>query len=117
MNENETENFTDFIELKLREYAEWIREYGEDILDADKPMLADHLSSKIRLKFYVKQKFEEERFLLIPENEAVPVCVGCFNEFGSCGTPCVNCPTIEKFNKKWKISFWVPDKYRVYEKS
>lgn len=33
--------------------------------------------------------------------EPLPICKGCFNAGGSCGTPCLNCERIKAWEEEW----------------
>ncbi len=113
MNDNEFKNFRNFIELKLRDCFD---NFERDFIKWSSDSFADLIARELHREYQIKQKWDESRFLVVPENERAPCCHGCENEFGDCGTPCVNCSSIEKFNREWKNIMWVPNKFSLYER-
>lgn len=63
---------------------------------------AANISARLRMNFDVKPRYTRRSdYILLPTGEPAPSCKGCFNEYGSCGTPCVTCSKIKEFNNKW----------------
>lgn len=56
------------------------------------------------------------RYYLQEEGEPIPVCKGCFNVGGSCGTPCVNCERRRAWDKKWTWDLMLEGKYTVWRR-
>ena len=49
-------------------------------------------------------------------NQKIPVCKGCFNEFGNCGTPCVDCERAKAWHEEWVVELTVFEKYIVWRR-
>ncbi len=113
MNESELKNFKNFVELRLRECFDG---FDRDFIKWSPNAFADIIARDIHRSYQIKQKWDKDKFLLVPENEHHPDCHGCDNEFGTCGTPCANCDIADKTNKEWKVIFWVPEKFRIFER-
>ena len=113
MKDNEFKNFKNFVELKLRELFD---NFDRDFIKWDVESFARVISQEIHREYQIKQKWDTKNWLLVPEDERPPCCHGCFNEFESCGTPCVNCQLAEQFDREWTIILVVPNRYRIYEK-
>lgn len=113
MEKNELQNFKNFVELKLREC---FGSFDRGFIKWNPDSFADILAREIHREYQIKQKWEQNKFLLIPEKEMHPYCHGCDNEFGTCGTPCTACDIADKINKEWKLIFYVPDKFRILER-
>jgi len=78
---------------------------------------ADNIAADLRRRFNVKPRYTRRSdFILVQYGEAIPPCKGCFNEYGGCGTPCVNCKKAEDFYKKWKTVLHT-DEFTVYKKN
>lgn len=60
---------------------------------------------KIKGKYYL-QEWETR----------IPVCHGCFNEFGDCGTPCIDCERYKAWTDEWVDDLMVNGKYVVYRR-
>ena len=103
--------FLELIEEKLAYY----RKEFPNIYDITEDV-ADYLFHEIRKEFDVIKRETPTRFLFLSEDASSPECRGCFNEFGGCGTPCVNCDDAEDYRENWEILMWVPDKFRVLER-
>jgi len=114
MNENETKNLQNFIELRVREIFD---NFDREFLEWNPDALARILANELSREYTIKQKWDEPKFIIVPEDERPPCCHGCDNEFGTCGTPCVNCSIMEKFSEEYDITLWALGKYRIYEKS
>ena len=111
------EEFKKEIENAVRYAVDFIKEYGEDRDSLSYPeFLSQFIASKLRERFWFKEKYSHlglGNYMLLEENDVNPCCIGCFNERGTCGTPCCTCEKIEAFNKKWAADLYLPGKYRV----
>ena len=114
MKKNEFQNLKNFIELRLRECFDG---FDRDFIKWSPDAFADIISKAIHREYQIKQKWDKAKYLVVPMNENHPNCHGCDNEFGDCGTPCTICDIADKTNKEWKVIFWVPDKFRVFERT
>ena len=113
MEENEFKNFRNFIELKLRDC---FVQFDRNFIKWNSDSFADLIAKELHREYQIRQKWNQPRFIIIPENERPPCCHGCDNEYGTCGTPCSNCPSIEKFNQEWNDLIWVLEKFRICER-
>ena len=113
MENNELKNLKNFIELKLREC---FSHYERDFIKWSADSFADLIARELHREYHIKQKWDENKYLLIPEMEHHPLCHGCENEFGTCGTPCTMCSIADKIQKEWKIVLVIPGKFRICEK-
>ena len=104
----------EFLELLEEKLAYYKKEFPS-IYDLTSDV-ANFLHAEIRKEYDVIKRETPHRFWFLSEDSSSPKCRGCFNEFGSCGTPCVNCEDAEKFGKEWEVLMWVPDKFRVLER-
>ena len=113
MKDTELQNFKNFVELKLRECFD---QYERDFIKWSADSFADLIAREIHQNYQVKQKWDSQKWVLVPENEVHPYCHGCGNELGTCGTPCTACSTSDRIEREWKVIFWIPDKFRIYER-
>ena len=102
------------MELKLRELFDG---FDREFIKWDVESFARIISQEIHREYQIKQKWDDQKFIIVPEMENHPLCHGCFNEFESCGTPCVTCDISDKINKEWKMIFMMPKKFRIYERT
>lgn len=76
---------------------------------------AGALIDMIRQEGYEIRRWRDpDKYLLIPEGERAPVCRGCFNEHGDCGTPCASCEKWEQFQEEWAMFLFAPDRFWVW---
>ena len=55
-------------------------------------------------------------YYLQEEGECIPVCKGCFNERGPCGTPCFGCERQEAWTKEWKMFLALWNTFYIYKR-
>ena len=49
-------------------------------------------------------------------NEPIPVCKGCFNQHGPCGTPCFDCERKEAWNKEFIMYLYIVEQFVIYKR-
>ena len=109
MSEDEVSLLKKNVELYIRHFEETFEALGAE----DK---ANFIVDKIRGDGYEIRRWKKPRqYLLIEENERPPCCHGCFNEFGSCGTPCVDCKDFEAFKVNWDWMLFMSNMFTIYK--
>jgi len=58
---------------------------------------------------------ELKEYYLQQYNNSLPICKGCFNEHGTCGTPCTTCDKYEDWNLRWKIYLYIEEEFIVWK--
>ena len=109
MSEEEISLLKKNVELFLRR----IREFTRDDPESEATDLVDHIRNE---GYEIRRWRNPEKYLLVPDGERPPVCRGCFNEHGSCGTPCNNCEKWDAFQKEWKMLVMVPDRFYIWQR-
>lgn len=92
------------------ELAEW-RKQLQSMLEGQKIMS----SSPIDLKPEILKQITGQ-FYLQENGEAIPVCKGCFNERGPCGTPCESCKRHNEWNEKFVMFMYFPNLFTIYKR-
>ena len=109
MSEEEISLLKKNVELFLRRIMEFTKD--------DPESCASSLVDFIRGEGYEIRRWRTpEKYLLVPEGESPPVCRGCFNEHGSCGTSCVTCEKWSGFEKEWRILMMMPDRFYIWQR-
>ena len=63
-----------------------------------------------------KKYYFQEVFEFGEERGSLPCCKGCFNEYGSCGTPCVECSIRKEWDEQWTPALVLWNKYWIWER-
>ena len=113
MEENEFKNFRNFVELRLRDC---FGQFERGFIKWNTDSFADIIAREIHREYHIKQKWDKQKYLLVPWSEQHPLCHGCENEHGTCGTPCTVCPTADKIQNEWDMTLWITNKYRIFER-
>lgn len=61
----------------------------------------------------IMSKFTD-KYILIPYGQRIPICKGCPNEQGWCGTPCMSCNLKEAWDKKYVLHLVLWGEYEIY---
>lgn len=95
MNELEQKAFTAFVQSKIALWHEEISSLGTG---EEGKFIAEWIMSE----YAIQMKGEYPNFFMVLEGHSLPICEGCSNQFGWCGTSCTVCKKSQEFDTKYK---------------
>ena len=111
------EETVDLVESLLRKWIAYSKTFDTLSLEDLTDNVAREIASRIQNRFEVQHKFTRtETYLLTQWGKFHPFCDGCFNMYGSCGTPCTTCKKAELFDKIWELVLWIPNQFTIYKR-
>ena len=109
MNEDEKEKLRLFIETKLSQFHYELKNLGRE---EEAGFILDWLLSE----YHIIQKRKDQPYYMVVHGDCNPACDDCFNAFGWCGTPCVNCEKRDAFGKEYNLLLYIPGKFEIFER-